>query len=228
VGYTDRSDYARLCARIQELSVAGWSLDAIARQLEADGYPPLRRKHGWSSVSVQALRRQVGLGNTHRHGQSREPLGLDEWWGRELAQRLGVSRNSLVYWIEHGRVQARKESGGLQRWIVWANATELERLRAYRDRDMAAEHRRRGTAEYRETDHQKDRHHDGPKSSKRSHGWVVERCSAWLSCNRRLAKDYERKVQTSETWIELTIIRLLLRRLAGHAAPHVSYDPIAC
>jgi putative transposase len=28
--------------------------------------------------------------------------------------------------------------------------------------------------------------------------WVVERCFAWLSRNRRLAKDYERKVQTSE------------------------------
>jgi putative transposase len=58
--------------------------------------------------------------------------------------------------------------------------------------------------------------------------WVVECCFAWLSRNRRLAKDYERKVQTSETLIELTIIRLLIRRLAGHAAPHVSYDPIAC
>jgi DNA invertase Pin-like site-specific DNA recombinase len=153
--YTDRSDYARLCARVQQLSAAGWSLDAIARQLEADGYPPLRRKHGWSAVSVQTLRRQVGRGNTHRHGQSREPLGPDEWWGRELAERLGVSRKSLFYWIEHGRVRARKQSGGLQRWIVWADATELERLRAYRDRDRAAEHRRRWTAEYTETDHQK-------------------------------------------------------------------------
>jgi putative transposase len=44
--------------------------------------------------------------------------------------------------------------------------------------------------------------------------WVVERCFAWLSRNRRLAKDYERKVQTSETLIEVAAIRLLLRRLA--------------
>jgi len=43
---------------------------------------------------------------------------------------------------------------------------------------------------------------------------VVERCFAWLIRNRRLAKDYERKVQTSETLIELAAIRLLLRRLA--------------
>ncbi len=44
--------------------------------------------------------------------------------------------------------------------------------------------------------------------------WVVERCFAWCVRNRRLAKDYERRVQTSETLIELVAIRLLLRRFA--------------
>jgi putative transposase len=48
--------------------------------------------------------------------------------------------------------------------------------------------------------------------------WVVERSFAWLSRNRRLAKDYERKVQTSETLIEVAAIRLLLRRHQGGAA----------
>jgi hypothetical protein len=33
---------------------------------------------------------------------------------------------------------------------------------------------------------------------------------AWQVCNRRLAKDYERKVQTSETLINVASIRLLL------------------
>jgi transposase len=46
--------------------------------------------------------------------------------------------------------------------------------------------------------------------------WVVERSLAWLSRNRRLAKDYERKVQISEMLIELAATRLLLRRLASH------------
>jgi hypothetical protein len=52
-------------------------------------------------------------------------------------------------------VRARKETGGLQRWIVWADATELERLHAYRHRDIAAEHRRRWTAVYHGNDRQK-------------------------------------------------------------------------
>jgi putative transposase len=46
--------------------------------------------------------------------------------------------------------------------------------------------------------------------------WVVERSFAWISRNRRLAKDYERKVQTSETLIEVAATRLLLRRAAAH------------
>jgi putative transposase len=43
--------------------------------------------------------------------------------------------------------------------------------------------------------------------------WIVERTLSWLSRNRRMGKDYERKVQTSETLIEVAIIRLLVARL---------------
>jgi putative transposase len=43
--------------------------------------------------------------------------------------------------------------------------------------------------------------------------WIVERIFEWLRRDRRLAKDYERKVQTSETLIEVSMVRLLLRRL---------------
>jgi transposase len=46
--------------------------------------------------------------------------------------------------------------------------------------------------------------------------WIVERTFGWFSRNRRMSKDYERKVQTSETLIELAMIRLLLVRLGQH------------
>ena len=46
------------------------------------------------------------------------------------------------------------------------------------------------------------------------HRWMVERTLGWLMRNRRLSKDYERKVQTSETFIEVAMIRLMLKRLA--------------
>jgi putative transposase len=47
--------------------------------------------------------------------------------------------------------------------------------------------------------------------------WIIERSFSWLIRNRRLSKDYERLVQTSETFIEVAMIRLLLRRLARGA-----------
>jgi putative transposase len=46
------------------------------------------------------------------------------------------------------------------------------------------------------------------------HRWIVERTFGWLLRNRRLSKDYERKVQSSESFIEVAMIRLILRRLA--------------
>ena len=44
--------------------------------------------------------------------------------------------------------------------------------------------------------------------------WVVERTFGWLHWCRRLSKDYERLPQTSETFIYLAMIRILLKRLA--------------
>jgi putative transposase len=44
--------------------------------------------------------------------------------------------------------------------------------------------------------------------------WIVERSFAWLGRNRRLSKDYEYSVQTSETIIEIAATRLMLNRLA--------------
>ena len=44
--------------------------------------------------------------------------------------------------------------------------------------------------------------------------WVVERTFSWLNLCRRLSKDYERQTRTSEAFISLAMIRLMLRRLA--------------
>jgi putative transposase len=45
--------------------------------------------------------------------------------------------------------------------------------------------------------------------------WVVERTFAWLGRYRRLSKDYEFLSATSEAVIQLAMIQLLVRRLAG-------------
>lgn len=46
--------------------------------------------------------------------------------------------------------------------------------------------------------------------------WVVERTFAWLGRCRRLAKDWERTIESSTAWTLIASIRLMTRRLARH------------
>ncbi len=46
--------------------------------------------------------------------------------------------------------------------------------------------------------------------------WVVERTFAWLGRCRRLAKDWERSIASSEAWATVAHIRILTRRLARY------------
>ncbi len=48
----------------------------------------------------------------------------------------------------------------------------------------------------------------------RSSEWVVERTFAWLCRNRRLANDFETRVDNAAAYLELATIKLLTRRLA--------------
>ena len=43
--------------------------------------------------------------------------------------------------------------------------------------------------------------------------WIVERTLAWISRNRRLARDFERHASTVVAFIRLAMIRIMLRRL---------------
>jgi putative transposase len=43
--------------------------------------------------------------------------------------------------------------------------------------------------------------------------WVVERTFAWLGRCRRLSKDYEGTTASSEAWVKLAMVHLMVRRL---------------
>ena len=45
--------------------------------------------------------------------------------------------------------------------------------------------------------------------------WVVEPTFAWLTRNRRLAKDFEATIQNAVTWLYIASIKLMPRRLAA-------------
>lgn len=50
------------------------------------------------------------------------------------------------------------------------------------------------------------------------HRWVVERTHAWFGRNRQLSKEYDHNPRSSESWLYLASIRLLLRRLTKPAS----------
>jgi len=45
--------------------------------------------------------------------------------------------------------------------------------------------------------------------------WIVERSFAWLNRSRRLSKDFEALPETTEAWIRIAMIQLMVRRLAA-------------
>lgn len=48
--------------------------------------------------------------------------------------------------------------------------------------------------------------------------WIVERTFAWLGRSRRLSKDYEATIASSEAFIKLAMIHLMARRIARKLA----------
>lgn len=58
--------------------------------------------------------------------------------------------------------------------------------------------------------------------------WIVERTIAWIGRNRRMSKDYEFLPATSEAWVYLSMVRLMLKRLTHeHIRPAFHYRRVA-
>ena len=60
------------------------------------------------------------------------------------------------------------------------------------------------------------------------HRGIVERTIAWIGRNRRMSRDYEFLPATSEAWVYLSMVRLMLKRLAHqHVQPPFHYRWVA-
>ncbi|QEG32480.1 Transposase DDE domain protein [Gemmata obscuriglobus] len=58
--------------------------------------------------------------------------------------------------------------------------------------------------------------------------WTVERTFAWLGRCRRLTKDREKTVRSSEAFVQLAMIQLMLNRLQPkYADPEFRYHLVA-
>jgi putative transposase len=58
--------------------------------------------------------------------------------------------------------------------------------------------------------------------------WMVERSFAWIGRNRRMSKEYEFLPATSEAWVYLSMLRVMLKRLAREqVVPDFHYRRVA-
>ncbi len=123
------SYYPQLCTRVRELASQRLNSRLIAECLDAEGYRSPKLVEGFGRQGVQELIRRLGL---QREGRQQPPQGLlgeHEWWLRELAQQIPLPAPTLYAWVRRGWVRSRQLQGHARRLVVWADETELERLR---------------------------------------------------------------------------------------------------
>jgi hypothetical protein len=124
------SYYPQLCARARALAAEGLSSAVIAQRLNAEGYRPPKRRERFGAQGVQDLLQRLGVRtNASRVAPAPAGVGADEWGLRELAQAIGMPHVTLYNWVGRSWVTARREAQVPRRWILWADAAELERLR---------------------------------------------------------------------------------------------------
>ena len=111
----------------------------IADALNREGFSTPRRCGEFSPEIVNQLLQRRGLANEKTYPNQ---LGPHEWWLPELAEAIPVSAGKLADWARRGWIQSRK-TPAQRLWIVWANQSELKRLRKL----AALSHR--GFVEYR-------------------------------------------------------------------------------
>jgi hypothetical protein len=126
-------DHAGLMRRVAELHGAGRTSRQIAEALNREGFRPPKRRETYNKAMVQVLLARRGRSGP-RPGEltGEDPRGNDEWWLSDLSRELGMPQPTVHSWVGRGWIRGRKSPGAGGRWILWADAEELERLRRLR------------------------------------------------------------------------------------------------
>jgi hypothetical protein len=132
------SDYPQLCERLRALAHAGYSTVAITACLAHEGFHSPKYAKPFSRQSVVELMRRLGVHQPCR--RRRPPLQEHEWWLSDLEREIGRSNSTLHQWRKRGWLQARWHEQS-KRWVAWADAVELARLKQWCARPAGYESR---------------------------------------------------------------------------------------
>lgn len=134
--YDGLGDYPKLKDRVTELRGAGRTGEQIAETLNQEGY---RTPRGgpFTGHRVRRLFMQLGLTSVPAGVRGPDDLPVKgEWWLPDLAAELGVRPIVVHRWRWSGWLHSRQLPGVNGRWIVWADRSELRRLRRLRAHEL--------------------------------------------------------------------------------------------
>jgi len=134
------SYFPRLRQRAEELLAAGSTAARIAEVLNAEGLRPPKRAAAFTQSSVGDLLGTLGLQHA-RTPSSRPELGEHEWWLRDLADHLEMSKVTLDAWVRRGWADGYLHPGA-RLLVVRAGPAEVDRLRALHETPRGAHLRR--------------------------------------------------------------------------------------
>jgi hypothetical protein len=153
------SYYPALTGRIAALAAQGLGCAAIASQLAAEGFRTPHLHDRFHDGQIQQLVRRLGL----RPGLDRDQrtdqgsLGPGQWWLAALAREIGMPAATLFGWLKRGWIAGRQDTRPPYRWIITADAAEVERLRALHRLPAGYHNRRRWTDDGIPTDNAQDK-----------------------------------------------------------------------
>jgi Recombinase zinc beta ribbon domain len=153
------SYYPALAGRIRALAGEGLGSAAIAGQLATEGFRTPRLHERFHDGEIQQLIRRLGLRPGLDHDQHTDHGSLEpgQWWLAALAREIGMPTATLFGWLKRGWVTGRQDTRPPYRWIITADATEVERLRALHQLPAGYHNRRRWTGTAIPADNSQDK-----------------------------------------------------------------------
>ena len=119
--------------RVAQLHQQGIDRPTSAATLNAEGWRPAKRRQTFTADMVGALLLRQGLGSGRPLRVAKVERQEHEWTLTELAHTLEMPPPTLYQWLRKGYLQARQARHvSVPVWLIWADANELERLRAFR------------------------------------------------------------------------------------------------
>ena len=130
--YEQLRNFPQLMARVLELRDTGHTSPQIAEQLNAEGWRPPKRRTTFNAPMVRQLLSRHRRQGPRPSAMEAHQLTDGEWWLTDLVRELDMPQPTLYRWIRRGWVNAQQCSAAGGRWIVWADAEELDRLKRLR------------------------------------------------------------------------------------------------